>query len=52
MSDTAKDPKSPHQIFKKSMWISYGLLALGFGFLAWLIYKLGVHNIGENLKSL
>src|SRR5262252_8795610 len=51
MSD-APLKKSPHHLFKKSMAVSYGLLVLGFAFLGWLIYKLGVHNIGENLKSL
>jgi hypothetical protein len=51
MSD-ASLKKSPHHLFKKSMAISYGLLLIGFVFLGWLIYKLGVHNIGQNLKSL
>jgi len=44
---------TPHSHFiKRSLWISYIFLGLGFAFLGWLIYKLGVREILENLRSL
>src|SRR4029450_4349672 len=37
---------------KRSLWISYSLLALGFVFLGWLIYRLGPSTISSYLKLL
>lgn len=34
------------------MWVSYGLLVLGFVFLGWLIYKLGIHEILDDFRTL
>lgn len=34
------------------MWISYVLLALGFVFIGWLVYRLGFHEILNDFKTL
>src|SRR4030095_12682672 len=35
---------------KRSLWISYSLLAMGFVFLGWLIYRLGASTIWSYLQ--
>jgi|GEM_PF-780209 len=37
---------------RRSLWISYSLLALGFVFLGWLVYRLGPSTIASYLKLL
>ncbi len=43
---------SSSHFIKKSMGMSYALLALGFLFLGWLIYHLGLQDILENFRRL
>ncbi|MBL7684832.1 MAG: flippase-like domain-containing protein [Deltaproteobacteria bacterium] len=37
---------------KKSIWMSYVLLAIGIGFIAWLVYKLGPREILRHFQEI